>query len=386
MTADRAWKKWLVWPVLLLVALGGYALWNARSDGERGPSYRTETVDRGDVTLSVSANGTINPVTVVTLGTQVSGTVLKLNADFNDHVTKGQVVAELDPSLLRAALRQSKANLASARASAKLAETNEKRIRDLFAKDYVARADLDQAEQQLETARAQVEVAAAQVARDSTNLANTVIRSPVSGVVISRNVDVGQTVAASFQTPTLFQIATDLTKMQIDSSVAEADVGGIRVGQHADFTVDAFPGRQFTGTVHQIRLNPTVQQNVVTYNVVLSVDNPDKILLPGMTAYVNILLDQRRNVPRVSNTALSFRPRTDGSPVARSGESPGPAVYVVDQNQARRVPLQLGLRGDRYTEITGGGLKAGDRVVLEQLNAGAGTSGGSSGSFRIRMF
>ena len=233
--------------MLVLGALAVIAWWLMPQKLASEQRYVTAPLERGDITQTVSANGTLNPVRLVNVGSQVSGTVQKLYADFNDHVRAGQILLELDPALIQAQLQQSQANVASATATLELATSNESRMRALFAQEYVSKQELDQAVQALKLAQAQLAVAQAQATRDRTNLAFTVIRSPVAGVVVSREVDLGQTVAASFQTPTLFKIAQDLSKMQIDSSYAEADVGNIHIGQPASFRVDAFPNRSFRG-------------------------------------------------------------------------------------------------------------------------------------------
>ena len=358
-------RRLLPWFVVALAVAAGVWWWAGRGQESEAARYRTETVDRGTIVRTVSANGTLNPVTLVNVGTQVSGTVKKLYADFNDHVKAGQVLAELDDSLFKAQLAQDEANLASARASLKLAQANETRSRELYAKQYVARSDLDQKIQATAAARAQVRVAEAQIARDRTNLAYTVIRSPVAGVVVSRNIDVGQTVAASFQTPTLFQIAEDLTRMQIDTSMAEADVGAVKVGQKVEFTVDAYPNRSFHGEVRQVRLNPTIQQNVVTYDVVINVNNPEKLLLPGMTAYVTVEVARRDNVLRIPNAALRFTPA--GAPPAPTGAYAA-RVYRLEGGRAVPVTIETGLADAKYTEVIKGALKAGEPLVVEDLN------------------
>ncbi len=353
--------------VVLFAAGGGYAYWSKNRAADSEQRYRTLAVERGDLTQLASANGTLNPVVLVSVGTQVSGTVRKWYADFNDHVKEGQVLLELDPAIYRAQVGQSEANLANARSQLKLAEANEARAQALFKQEYISRQELDTAVQGLEAARAQVRLAEAQLSKDRTNLGYSVIRSPVSGVVVSRAVDIGQTVAASFQTPELFKIAQDLSKMQIDSSYAEADVGNIRVGQPATFRVDAFPNRVFKGVVKQIRLNPTTTQNVVTYDVVISVDNPDQVLMPGMTAYVNILVASRKDALLVPNAGLRFRPVDAEKPKdGRSrGEGPGGIVYVLRDGRAVPVRLSLGITDSRLTEVTGGELKTGDPVIVE---------------------
>jgi HlyD family secretion protein len=366
-------KKTLV-AVVALVALAVAGGWWWRSTEQAAtPQYRTEPVERGDISAEVSANGTLNPVVLVNVGTQVSGTVKRIDADFNQRVKAGQVLAELDPALFQAALAQSRANLANAQAQLRLAEANAARMQTLFAQEYVSRQELDQAVAAREQAAAQVRQARAQVTRDQTNLGFTIIRSPVDGTVINRQVDVGQTVAASFQTPTLFQIGKDLTRMQIDSTVAEADIGLIKVGQPVKFLVDAFPDAEYTGVVRQIRLNATTQQNVVTYNVVVDVANPDLALLPGMTANLRIQVETRRDVLRVPTTALRFRPPVSAS---ATGVKPrGAAVYVLADGKPVRVPVKTGISDKVYTEIVAGKLKPGDAVIVADLAAKKNGSG-----------
>lgn len=378
-------KIFLISLVLLIIA-GGLSWWLIPEKMSSENRYVTATVERGTITQTVSANGTLNPVTLVNVGSQVSGIVRKIYADFNDHVKAGQILLELDPALIQAQLQQSMANMENARATLELAQANEARTRGLFAQEYVTRQELDQSVQVLKSARAQLAVFEAQATRDRTNLSYTVIRSPVSGVVVSREVNTGQTVAASFQTPTLFKIAQDLSKMQIDTSYAEADVGSIHVGQKANFRVDAFPNRSFQGTVHQVRLNPTTLQNVVTYNVVVAVDNTDQTLLPGMTAYVNIIIDQHKDVAMLPNAALRFRPadsvnRTDkprsgdkpqgGRPEGRKDErnkadaAPMGTIHVLENGQAKATKIAVGITDNRNTEIANDDIKEGTIVILE---------------------
>jgi HlyD family secretion protein len=379
--------------IVLLLAGGAGIWWFIPKNEPAEARYATVTVERGSIIQSVSANGTLNPVVLVSVGSQISGIVKKLHADFNDQVKAGQVLLELDPTLTHAQLLQSEANIANAQASLELAQANEIRARGLFEQEYVTRQDLDTAVQMLKAAKAQLALAQAQMERDRTNLSYTVIRSPVSGVVVSRLVDVGQTVAASLQTPTLFQIAQDLSHMQIDTSYAEADVGNIRVGQQATFRVDAFPNRSFRGAVRQVRLNPTTQQNVVTYDVVVSVDNLDQVLMPGMTAYVNIVVAQRKDALRVPNAALRFRPGDAGprpDKARNSGDSrpkdegrgkdkgdtiPMGTVYVLEKGQPKAVRLSVGITDNRMTEVLGGEIKEGDAVVVEDRQPPAKNTG-----------
>ena len=376
-----------------LVALGcalalGVAVWQFTAQRGAEEKYRTAPAAKAEVTQTVSANGTLNPVVLVNVGTQVSGTVKKLLVDFNDRVKAGQVLLELDPALLEAQVRQDEANMASAKASLDLALANEERSKTLWAQDSIAKQALDTAVQARESAQAQVKQAEAQLAKDRTNLDYSVIRSPVSGVVVNRAVDIGQTVAASFQTPTLFQIAQDLSKMQIDSSFAEADVGSIKVGQPVQFTVDAFPERTFHASVRQVRLNPTTVQNVVTYDVVVAVDNPDQILMPGMTAYVNVQVAQHKDVLTVPNAALRYRP-ADAAEVAARAKPPARAearsgtAYVLEAGKLRVVPVQTGISDGRVTEIVAGDLKDGDAVVVGALENPAEAS---QSTLRLRPF
>lgn len=351
--------------VIVLAAAGWW--WNSRSTSAE-PQYQTVTADRGDIAAEVSANGTLNPVTLVNVGTQVSGTVRRIYADFNEQVKKGQILAELDPALFKAALAQSTANLASAQAQLNLAEANAVRMQTLFKQEYVSQQELDQTLAARAQAAAQVRLARAQVTRDQTNLGFSIIRSPVDGTVINRQVDVGQTVAASFQTPTLFQIGKDLTQMQIDSTVSEADIGQIKVGQPVKFRVDAFPDTEYTGAVRQVRLNATTQQNVVTYNVVVNVANPDLALMPGMTANLRVLVETRHDVLRVPTTALRFRPAA-GSAVEGGGKSRGAAVYRLIDGKPVREAVKTGISDKAYTQIVSGRLKPGDAVIVADLAA-----------------
>ncbi len=361
--------------VLLLASVGGYFAYKKFYVASNEPQYKTETVEKGEIKQAVSANGTINPVSLVSVGTQVSGTVKKLYVDFNSKVEKGQVLLELDSSLLAAQQKQSLANVQSASASLELATANEARIRSLFEQAYVSRQELDTVVQAKKVAAAQLQLARAAVEKDQVNLAYTVIRSPVSGVVVDRSVDVGQTVAASLQTPTLFKIAQDLSKMQIDANFAEADIGNIRVGQQVKFSVDAFAGKNFKGEVRQIRLSPTIQSNVVTYDVVVNVDNPEQNLMPGMTAYVSIVVEERKDALLVPNAALRFKPanadtskKTNGDAAAKNGKPKRDAfsgtVYVLQGATLSPVSVTLGITDNRNTEIVGGDLKVGDQVVI----------------------
>ena len=401
-------KKKIVLGSIFLAVLAAllYGWLTSRAAQDPAQRYRAVAVERGSVVQSVSANGTLNPVVLVSVGTQVSGTVKKLYVDFNDQVKAGQPLLELDDALVAASERQSAANVINAQASLDLAQANETRMRALLAQEYVSRQEYDQAAQTLKSARAQLAQAQAANARDRANLGYTTIRSPVDGVVIDRVVDLGQTVAASFQTPTLIKIAQDLTEMRIDTSFAEADLGNIREGLPARFTVDAFPDRQFEGVVQQIRLNPTTQQNVVTYNVRISVANPEHILLPGMTAYVTIGVQSRDDVLLVPNAALRFKPAeavvdkasggdkaAEKMPAAEAGggkgkkrAGQGATIHVLAEGKLQPVNVRLGITDGRNTEVLGGEptslLQPGARVVVGE-NASGGKAPSSVG---MRMF
>ena len=373
----------LVLAALALLVVAGFS-WLGKGKTPEEPRYKTEAVERGSITQSVSANGTLNPVTMVNVGTQVSGTVKSINADFNQEVKAGQVLAVLDPALFQAAFGQSSANLANARAQLKFAQAEEARFRSLVGQEYASRQELDRAVASREQAEAAVRLALAQVSRDQTNLNLSVIRSPVSGTVIDRQVDVGQTVAASFQTPTLFRIGKDLTRMQIDTTVAEADIGMIKLGQEVEFLVDAFPEESFKGRVEQIRLNAKTEQNVVTYNVVVSVANPELKMLPGMTANIKVNIQTRDDVLMVPAAALRFRPQAkpdeakDGGKAGKGKKEGGPAVYKLVEGEPVRVAIKIGISDQKMTEILSGDLKPGDELVVADLSAKKNGSGPGS--------
>jgi HlyD family secretion protein len=317
-------KTVLVAVVVAIVAAGGYAYYRY-TQKPPAPTINTARVTRGDVAEVVGATGTVQAVTTVQVGTQVSGTIQELNADFNSLVRKGQVLARLDPSLFQTQIEQARANLIRAEADLERlrvglddARTKLNRARELSEKRLIAQTELEaadvavrSAEAQLRSQQAAVTQSQASLRQNQVNLQHTVIESPIDGLVISRNVDVGQTVAASMSAPTLFVLAADLTKMQVLASLDESDVGRIRPAQSVRFRVDAFPNEEFLGTVTQVRLQPTTVQNVVTYQTVIDVPNPDLKLKPGMTANVNIEIARRTNVVRVPNTALRFRPTAE---------------------------------------------------------------------------
>lgn len=294
--------------ILLLLASAGGAYWVWGRDRANGPDYRFATVERGDLTQVVSATGNLEAVTTVLVGTQVSGIISAIYADFNDEVEEGQVIARLDTSLLETAVANAETTLELRRAELRQAERDRERIATLFEQGVVPSSERDDAELALEVARSQLETAEVSLARARRDLGYATITSPIDGTVISRSVDVGQTVAASLSAPELFLIAADLSKMQILAAVDESDIGSIHPGQTARFTVQAYPDDRFTGTVRQVRLQSTTQENVVSYTVVIDVDNREGELLPGMTATVDFVVSEATDVLMVANSALRFRP------------------------------------------------------------------------------
>lgn len=368
--------------ILLAATLYGYFSLRDESGNVR---YKTHVVDHGDIARTISANGTLTPLELVEVGTQISGRVIQLFADFNDEVKTGQILAKLDPALLDAQLQQSEANLKSAQTALSVAINKDRRSRNLVERGFISREAMDESKELLDSARAQVVVNQAQIARDRTNLDYSIIRSPVSGVVIARNVNIGQTVAANFQTPILFQIARDLKQMQIEISVVEADIGQIHDGQTMVFTVDAFQDREFSAVVKQIRLNPTIQENVVTYSVIATVINEDGSLLPGMTANVRFIVNEKSGVLRVPNAALRYKPSrkefakpTDTQPGQR-------LLYRLENNRPVPVKVATGITDGSFTEILSGELNANDELITEEIDDSKQDKSGGS-NFKFRMF
>ncbi|UFS70072.1 efflux RND transporter periplasmic adaptor subunit [Geomonas sp. RF6] len=396
-------KKIVGFAVILVLALSvsGYHYFKEPPK----PQFKFQKVERGDIVSTVSATGTLNAVVTVQVGTQVSGTVSRLFVDFNSPVKKGQAIAQIDPSLFMSQVEQSTGNALNAEATlakAKVTLADAKRTlgrnRQLLEQGIISQSDLDAAQTAYDSAQAGVQAAQAQLVQSSgalkqaqTNLRYATIKSPVDGIVVSRNVDVGQTVAASFQTPTLFTIAQDLTKMQIETSVDEADISRIKIGQTANFTVDAYPERQFVGKVMQIRNAPVVTQNVVTYVTVITVDNKDLLLKPGMTANVSIETMKKEDVLKVPAAALRFKPKTDEKQARKKGkdastsqrgsthaasqkgerkmpERPQQKVFVLDADgKPKAVSVVTGISDNSFVELVEGALKENDDVVVEQI-------------------
>jgi HlyD family secretion protein len=383
--ASRIRKKWLVagLATLAVFAAAGLAWWLGNSGG--AVHYTTAPVTRGAVTRTVTATGTVNPVLTIIVGTYVSGVIQSLACDYNTQVKKGQVCAKIDPRPYQTVVDQNKANLAEAKAQLQkdeaaliYAQLNYERFERLgktnaISKDAVdnARGNYDQAFAQVDLDHAVIMQRQAALAAAQVNLDYTDIVSPVDGTVVSRNVTMGQTVAASFQTPTLFLIATDLTKMQVDTNVSESDIGVVKDANPAIFTVDAFPKRTFNGVVNQVRQSPQTVQNVVTYDVVVGVENSDLALKPGMTAATRIVIDQRNDVIRVPSQALRYSPGGSAAAVG-NGKTTETQVRVLRDGQPTAVAVVAGLDDDSFTEIVTGDLKPDDRVIIAEQRAAEG--------------
>ena len=341
---------------IVVLGTGGYFLFF--NSGSQDIQYRTEKVSRGDVTIQVRATGTINPMRTVLVGSQVSGIIEKIYVDFNSEVKKGQVIAQIDSTSLYASVKQAEANVERTQAQANDAKRNLTRTTELFKKNLVSQADLDAGTTAFESSNAQLKQTQAALDQSRVNLRYAIIRAPFDGVVISRDVDVGQTVASSFQTPKMFSIANDLKRMQVEASVDEADIGQIIVDQDVTFTVDAYPDEKFQGSVSQIRLSPITVQNVVTYTVIIDVPNPDLKLRPGMTATVSILVNKRENVLRVPTLAIRFQPPQEVLEKMGEEESKQSSVKQISESKiekkdslqpmdkARRMEFRQGRQAD----------------------------------------
>src|SRR4026209_12097 len=373
-------KRFVPWlPVIVALVVVAAILRQCSNGG--AASYQTATITRGPITQAVTATGTLNPVVNVQVGSQVSGNIAKLFVDFNSEVKAGQVVAQIDPVLFQATVTQAEGDLANAQAALELAKVNATRMQELFTRKTSSQADLDQAMANLHQAEANVKIKQGAPDRARADREHCTITSPIDGVVISRSVDVGQTVAASLQAPIIFAIANDLTKMQIDANVAEADVGVVKIDQNVDFTVDAFPMQTFHGKVVQVRNAPVTVQNVVTYDTVIGVSNPDLKLKPGMSANVSIIAARKDNMLEIKNAALRYRPTEAGaaemgsrSPSSRGGRGMGGrerttserTVYVLSGSQPTPVQIKTGISDGVVTEVVEG-LKEGDRVVTAEM-------------------
>jgi HlyD family secretion protein len=364
----RARNAWVLVGAAAAMA-AAFLGWRAVRGDAEAVEYRTDTIRRGDIRVLVSATGTLNAVVTVQVGSQVSGTIASLYADYNDEVRAGQVLAQLDPTFLRAQEAQSEAEKIRAEVELRKALRDSTRVFSLKAENLVSQADLDAAQTTVDAGRASLASAEAALERARTNLRYATITSPVDGVIVSRDVDVGQTVAASLSAPTLFTIAKDLTEMQLESAVDEADIGHVRAGQPATFTVDAYPLRRFKGQVHQIRLAPQVVQNVVTYTVVVLVRNPEKILLPGMTANVSILVDEAEDVLKVPAAALRFRLPEKESESEGEGEGRATGSERFSARERAEAPIGSG-RGGRGGDAGGSPGGSGETGAGDDLLGG----------------
>jgi HlyD family secretion protein len=435
-------KKWVWVAVAVAVAAGLFLIVGGRKKAE--PKYRTANVDRGDVTQTVTATGAVSAVTTVAVGSQVSGIISELHADFNSQVKKGDLLAELDPTPFQEKVNAARAGLEKAQVDQRNTGIALERQRALKKEGLAPQADYDAAQANYDSARAGVQQAAAAVKQAETDLKYTKIVAPIDGVVVARQYDVGQTVAASFQAPTLFTLAQDLTKMQVAADVSESDIGTVKVGQPVRFNVDAYPDRDFRGRVSQIRLNATVNQNVVTYPVIVEVQNPDLMLRPTMTANVSIEVARARDVLRIPNAALRWKPEVKeetsaeeaasrlgqgggtaamarqvgqsqggggsaagpgGAGGGRGGASGGPGgsgggrggwsgrrggraaaqtVYKLPTGKEEPAPVEVktGISDGRFTQVVEGQIAAGDTVVTGLATAKADSTSGAIGGAR----
>lgn len=387
----RRHPYWVTGVLGLAVIVGIYVWWSQRTPA---PHYVTNPVTRGTIIKSIITTGTVNPVVTVQVGSYVSGVIQSLYCDYNTVVKAGQLCAKIDPRPYQLVVDQHKADLASAkaqlekdRASLAYAKTNYDRDLSLLKEGIVSQDTIDTDKSAYEQGKAQIALDQAAIRQNEAalnaalvNLGYTDIVSPVDGVVVSRNIDVGQTVAASFQTPTLFLIAKDLTKMQVDTNVSESDVGNAKVGQKASFTVEAYPDKTFWGKVTQIRQAPITVQNVVTYNVVVSVDNPKLELLPGMTANTRIIADECRDCLRVPLQALRFSPtgltikKDTATSAQNTDDQQQSRVWVLRNGIPQPVPITTGLRDNSFVEVTGGELQVGDPVIVNAITTSSSTA------------
>lgn len=353
-------KKWWIL-ILAAIAWGVTALFGGGT--QKVEPLATMEITRGEMRQVVTATGEIQPLNTVSVGSQVSGTIEKLYVDFNSKVKKGDVLLEIEPSVLQASVDEAKASLVSAESQRNYAKSEYQRNKTLYNEGFISRAEMEQSQTTYEQAEQSVKRMQSQYDRAVTNLGYATITSPVDGTVIAREVDVGQTVAASFQTPNLFKIAEDLSQMQIETSVSEADIGVIKEGQAVTFTVDAYPSQTFDGTVRQIRLSPTTTSNVVVYTVVIDVDNSDLRLMPGMTAFVTIVVTEKFDVFKVQNAALVLR-KFDGIVDNAGDATPNDHLAIQRDGKVILIPYTKGLVTATETEIISDELRDGDRVVI----------------------
>ncbi len=400
--AAKSTSSWLTWIIVLaLVGGGGWWGWKRyKATDVKPPELKTATVAKGDIVQQVTANGSLSPVRLIEVGSQISGTLLDVKVDFNSKVKSGELLAQIDPATYERALVQAKAELSNANAGLELAQVNFGRAKELLGANLISKSEYDQTKASHSQAEANVKMKQANVERAEVDLSRTSIFAPIDGMVIQRKIEVGQTVAASLNSPTLFIIANDLAKMQIEAAVSEADVGGVAEEQKVNFTVDAFPNRKFNGTIRQLRFAPTTNQNVVTYTTVVDVDNRDLKLRPGMTANASIITAEKRGVLRIPTAALRFRPPTGvkvvgetNAPAAKSGKTveiatSGPMAGLpippwqaggerrrpTDQERADYEATLTPEQKEKYQQIM-----AEMRARFAQMSQGGGPGGGGGG-------
>jgi HlyD family secretion protein len=377
-------NHWIVIGVIVIAALG-FFWWRAQGKSEP-VRYRTAAAERGSIESKVSATGTIRPVVEVEVGSQVSGTVQKIYADYNSRVHQGEVLLQIEPSTFRARELQAEAAVAKAEAALKDGERQLKRVADLLPQNYVSQADVDAAQAVVDQRAADLKQANAQLEAAKVDLANTTIRAPIDGVVISRSIDVGQTVAASLQAPTLFLLGNDLTQMQVETRIDEADIGQVRIGLPVTFTVDAFPDATFEGNVSQVRLEPITDQGVVTYTTVIGARNPELKLRPGMTANVSVLIERRDDVLKVPAAALRFRPAGDTRGAGGGGGSRGATAMGAGAGASGGAGAAGGAHADSTHGARGarawGGGKGHAPGAAQGTEAANGTHGGAHGNWK----
>ncbi len=355
-------KKWLAAIFVLLVVIIVWGVISVRTKKKK--NYITLDISRGDITQTVTATGEIQPVNTVNVGSQVSGTIENIFVDYNSHVKRGDILLTIEPSVLKSSVDEAKASLDSAKSELKYAASEYERNKTLFNDGFISRAEMEKSQTTYEQASQAVNKAQYSYDRAVTNLGYATITSPVDGTVISRKVDKGQTVAASFQTPDLFEIAEDLSKMQIETAVSEADIGMIKQGQNVSFTVDAYPNQTFSGTVNQIRLSPTTVSNVVVYTVVIDVDNSDLRLMPGMTAFVTVLVDSAKNIWKTKNSGLLLRSYKNIIDNVSDDITPQTHLAIKRGDNIVFIPYKKGLTTPTETQIISDEIQPNDKLVI----------------------
>lgn len=380
-------KKRVIIPIIVAAALGAYGYSYLQS---HKVTYMTKELSRCTITDVVEASGTINPVNTVSVGSTVSGLMKEIYVDYNSEVKKGQLLAQIDPATFqaqvdqnRAQINNAEANLAKLNAEMVYAEKTYIRYKNLYKKNFVARSELDQAESDYLAKKASIGAQRASIAQSRasyntamTNLGYTKIVAPVDGTIISRDIDVGQPVAASFQAPELFTIAQDLTKMQIEVNVSEADIGLVKEGQEVEYTLDGYPDSTFYGKVTQVRLDSTTTSNVVTYTVIVSVNNDDLKLKPGMTANVSIITKRSENVMCAPSVAMKYSPETNGQKYQNQG------IWVLENGKPKRIDIKEGASDDSNVEIISKVLKVGDKIIIGSTGGGKKPTSSQQGNKR----